>query len=86
VLDVREPHEWAEGVIAGALRIPQGDLRARVADLPSHRQIVTICAGGVRSARAASLLNHLGLSRVASVDRAGMVEWKKRGYPVVGSQ
>jgi hydroxyacylglutathione hydrolase len=82
VLDVREPHEWAEGVIDGALCIPQGQLRARAADIPADRRIVTICAGGVRSARAASLLAHLGFPRVASVDRAGMGEWNKRGYPV----
>jgi hydroxyacylglutathione hydrolase len=86
VLDVREPHEWAEGVIDGALRVPQGQLRARAADIPADREIVTICAGGVRSARAASLLIHLGFPRVASVDRAGMVEWNKRGYPVSSSQ
>jgi hydroxyacylglutathione hydrolase len=86
VVDVREPHEWEEGVIDGALRIPQGDLRARVDEIPRDRQVVTICAAGVRSRRAASLLAHLGVPRVATVDRAGMGDWMKRGYPVVGSR
>jgi hydroxyacylglutathione hydrolase len=86
VVDVREPREWEEGVIDGALLIPQGELRARLEELPHDRQIVTVCAGGVRSARAASLLAHLGLPRVATVDRAGMSEWMRRGYPVGSRQ
>jgi hydroxyacylglutathione hydrolase len=83
VVDVREPEEWASGVIAGARLIPQGELWERRDELPRAGQIVTICAGGVRSARAASLLEHLGFANVATVDRAGMGEWVKRGYPVV---
>jgi hydroxyacylglutathione hydrolase len=86
VVDVREPHEWAAGVIAGARLIPQAELWARHAELPHDRQIITICAGGVRSARAASLLEHLGFPRVATVDRAGMAEWTKRGYPMVSDK
>ena len=82
VVDVREPAEWARGVIPNAQLIPQGQLWARRDELPPDRQLVTICAGGVRSARAASLLAHLGYERVATVDRAGMDEWVKRGYPI----
>jgi hydroxyacylglutathione hydrolase len=83
ILDVREPEEWAGGVIAGAKLIPQAELWARHAELPRDGQIVTICGGGVRSARASSLLEHLGFTRAATVDRAGMAEWMKRGYPTV---
>jgi hydroxyacylglutathione hydrolase len=85
IVDVREPREWADGVIAGARLISQAELRARRDELPRDGQIVTICAGGVRSARAASLLEYLGFAHVATVDRAGMGEWVKRGYPVVTS-
>lgn len=83
VVDVREPDEWARGVIAGATLIAQGELWARHHELPRDEQIVIICAGGVRSARAASLLAHLGFPRVATVDRAGMGDWITRGYPIV---
>jgi hydroxyacylglutathione hydrolase len=85
IVDVREPEEWAQGVIAGAKLIPQGELWKRHNELPPDQPIVTICAGGVRSARAASLLEHLGFRCVATVDRAGMGEWVKRGYPTVPS-
>jgi hydroxyacylglutathione hydrolase len=81
IVDVREPHEWAEGVIQSAWRIPQGDVWARRDELPRDRRLVTICAGGVRSARVASLLAYLGFPHVATVDDAGMVEWIKRRYP-----
>lgn len=83
LVDVREPHEWEGGVISGALLIPQDALWARRDELPRDGRIVTICAGGVRSARAASLLEYLGFSDVATVDRVGMGEWQSRGYPVV---
>jgi hydroxyacylglutathione hydrolase len=83
IVDVREPEEWADGVIAGAKLIPQAELWARHAELPCDGQIVTICGGGVRSARASSLLEHLGFTRAATVDRAGMAEWMKRRYPTV---
>jgi hydroxyacylglutathione hydrolase len=83
IVDVREPEEWADGVIAGAKLIPQSELWARRDELPCDGQIVTICGGGVRSARASSLLEYLGFTRAATVDRAGMGEWMKRGYPTV---
>ena len=83
IVDVREPAEWADGVIAGAKLIPQAELWARREELPRDGQIVTICGGGVRSARASSLLEHLGFTQAATVDRAGMGEWMKRGYPTV---
>jgi hydroxyacylglutathione hydrolase len=83
IVDVREPEEWDGGVIAGAKLIPQIELWVRHAELPRDGQIVTICGGGVRSARASSLLEHLGFTHAATVDRAGMGEWVKRGYPTV---
>jgi hydroxyacylglutathione hydrolase len=83
IVDVREPEEWDDGVIAGAKLIPQSKLWAQHHELSCDGQIVTICGGGVRSARASSLLEHLGFTRAATVDRAGMAEWVKRGYPTV---
>ena len=83
IVDVRERHEWTQGVIPRALLIPQGELWSRHSELPHDHKIITICAAGVRSARAASLLSFLGHPSVATVDRAGMNEWTARGYPVV---
>ncbi|MDH5493743.1 MAG: rhodanese-like domain-containing protein, partial [Myxococcales bacterium] len=58
LLDVREKDEWRQGHIPGALHIPRGFLEmqaeSRIADKATP--IVTICAGGIRSAFAAKVL------------------------------
>lgn len=64
MLDVREPAEWAEGVIEGAVRVSLGDLPTAqgLAKLPPDRQtaIGVDCKSGHRSALALSLLHNLG--------------------------
>jgi hydroxyacylglutathione hydrolase len=56
VIDVRRHDEYAAGNIAGSLNIPLQVLGRSLADLPRDREIVVHCAGGYRSAIAASLL------------------------------
>lgn len=84
MLDVREPEEWASGHVPGATHIPLGELGRRLADLPRDRELLTVCARGNRSARAAELLQQAGYGRVASVS-GGIVAWAERGLPVVVS-
>ncbi len=50
LIDVREPEEWAEGHVAGALHIPLGELGGRLDELPRDRDLLFFC----RSARAAA--------------------------------
>src|SRR5262249_7869634 len=76
VLDVREPAEWAEGHIPGALLVPRGVLEAK-ADLeyPSReprladrsQPIVVHCASGARSAMAVDVLQQMGFADVRSL-------------------
>ncbi|HEV2528273.1 MAG TPA: rhodanese-like domain-containing protein [Thermomicrobiales bacterium] len=82
-LDVREPQEFAQGVIPGAILIPRGDLPERIrGEIPdTSAQIVAYCAGGVRSAYAAETLAGLGYTRVVSM-AGGMNEWAEAGKPV----
>ncbi len=65
VLDVREPDEYEEGAIPGAIHIPRGHLEAqienRIAD--KNAPVVVYCAGGVRSAFAAETLARARLHR-----------------------
>ena len=75
VLDVREPDEVAEWAIAGSVNVPSGELGERIAELPSDREVVVVCAAGGRSALAADLLARAGL-RVANL-RGGMAAWGK---------
>ena len=48
ILDVREPAEFVGelGHLPGAMLVPLGQLRGRVAELPRDRPIVTVCRSG----------------------------------------
>lgn len=58
-VDVREQSEWDAGHVPGAIHIPYENVRARAHELPLDREVVTYCAGGVRSSLAASILESL---------------------------
>jgi molybdopterin/thiamine biosynthesis adenylyltransferase/rhodanese-related sulfurtransferase len=81
-LDVREPDEYAEGAIEGAIHIPRGHLEAQIeARIPDKSTpVVVYCAGGVRSAFAARTLGELGYATVESMD-GGFGRWKDEGRP-----
>jgi sulfur-carrier protein adenylyltransferase/sulfurtransferase len=80
VLDVREPEEYEQGAIPGALHIPRGTLEGAVEGrIPDKSAPVIIhCASGVRSAFAAKTLTELGYTDVASV-AGGFNKWKDEG-------
>ncbi len=82
ILDVREPDEWAEGVIAGAQLIRLDEVRAQLDSVPTDRLIVTTCGSGTRASIAASLLRQYGFTQVANVAPEGMPEYSRR-YPTV---
>ena len=81
VLDVRNPPEvQAEGAIEGALCIPMDQLPARLKEVPADREIVAVCARGMRSANTAHWLRAQG--RRADSLQGGMNQWKALGLPV----
>jgi molybdopterin/thiamine biosynthesis adenylyltransferase/rhodanese-related sulfurtransferase len=81
-LDVREPDEWEEGHVPGAVHVPRGNLESRVESLAPDRSrpIVVYCAGGSRSAFAAKTLGELGYEDVQSM-AGGYTDWKRNGFP-----
>jgi glyoxylase-like metal-dependent hydrolase (beta-lactamase superfamily II)/rhodanese-related sulfurtransferase len=81
VLDVREPVEWEEGHIAGALHIPMREVAGRVGELPRDRPIALVCRGGPRSSLVGSLLLGRGFTRLTNV-WGGMTGWLEAGLPV----
>jgi molybdopterin/thiamine biosynthesis adenylyltransferase/rhodanese-related sulfurtransferase len=80
VLDVREPDEYQEGAIAGAIHIPRGHLESQVENRIADKStpVVVYCAGGVRSAFAAKTLHELGYQTVESM-AGGFGRWKDEG-------
>ena len=73
VIDVREPVEFAAWSIPSAVNIPLGELGARVSEVPTDRDVVTVCASGSRSSTAAEKLSSAG-RRVANL-AGGMAAW-----------
>ncbi len=82
LLDVREPHEWTIGRIAGAELIPLGEIGRSFDRLPRDREIVVYCKGGVRSAQAAEQLVQAGFGAVTNLV-GGIVAWSTEIDPTV---
>jgi NADPH-dependent 2,4-dienoyl-CoA reductase/sulfur reductase-like enzyme/rhodanese-related sulfurtransferase len=61
LLDVREPNEYAAGHVDGATNIPLSQLRQRLSELPSDREIWMYCAVGQRAYYATRALSQRGL-------------------------
>jgi rhodanese-related sulfurtransferase len=80
VIDVREPHEYADGHVPRAALMPLMTVPQRVDELPTDRTVYIVCAVGARSAQAAAFLASRGVDAV-NVD-GGTVEWVAAGYPV----
>ena len=73
LLDVREPHEHARRHIGGQL-IPLGQLAEQLASLAPNVPVVVHCASGVRSQKAAQLLQTHGFAEVYSL-RGGLADY-----------
>jgi rhodanese-related sulfurtransferase len=81
LVDVREPNEWADARIAGAVHAPLSRLADEAAALPSDKPVVFYCAGGVRSAKAVALCRDLGLPHDTHMG-GGIAAWARDGLPV----
>jgi len=96
IIDVREPEEFAEGHIPGAVNIPRGLLEFEVDGHPavayrtaeelSHRErpVVLYCLSGGRSALAAAALQGLGFVSPLSL-AGGILHWEDAGRPLSSS-
>ena len=81
IVDVREPEEWAEGHIPGAIHIPLGELAARTGELDSGQPAIVVCRSGRRSLYGAETLLQAGFGDAKSL-AGGMVDWEAAGQPV----
>ena len=82
VVDVREPFEWREGHIDGALHIPMTEAVRRLNEIPPDRPKAVHCAAGLRSSTVISALKRHGIKNLYNVS-GGTTAWLKAGYPVV---
>jgi rhodanese-related sulfurtransferase len=60
ILDVRNADEASDGMIKGALLIPDEELTARMGEVPKNKRIVTHCLTGIRAEMAYHKLKEAG--------------------------
>lgn len=77
LVDIREPFEWhGTGVIPGAQLIPMGAFaHGRFQEFAPERELVLVCAHGVRTATIAAALKLRGWQAARSLV-GGMADWR----------
>ncbi|MFD9908919.1 rhodanese-like domain-containing protein [Streptomyces sp. NPDC059063] len=83
VIDVRAPGEYAGGHLPGAHNIPLDHLTAALPALKSaaaRRDLLLVCASGVRSATACATLAEHGITAASLT--GGTTGWSRHGYDV----
>jgi sulfur-carrier protein adenylyltransferase/sulfurtransferase len=80
LLDVREPNEFQICRIQGSKLIPLGELPRRTAELDPGRDLVVHCKVGARSAKAVTLLQQRGFTRIHNL-KGGILAWIDRIDP-----
>jgi glyoxylase-like metal-dependent hydrolase (beta-lactamase superfamily II)/rhodanese-related sulfurtransferase len=84
ILDVRNQSEWEAGHIDQAHHLSLKELPAQIEALPfaPNDPVALVCASGVRSSLASSILLHHGYREVYNV-AGGMNAWREAQLPVV---
>ena len=85
LIDVREPDEYTEGHIPGAINVPLSVLESSLSQIPSTGIVHVVCRSGARSARACDfLIQQPSHSSVAFVNiGGGTMGWIVEGGEVV---
>ena len=82
VIDVRQPNEWVAGHIAGAQHIPVDEVLNRVDELPKDKNLLFVCAQGVRSGLACEMAAAMGLPQEILYNiEEGTPTWIEKNYP-----
>lgn len=82
-LDVREPKEFTDGKLPGALHIPLSQLKNRLGELEKlkERPIITYGGKGQRSNSANGILGRAGFTKLFTL-AGGHKAWKDAGLPL----
>jgi len=75
LLDVRNPDEFLSGSIPGAVNIPLDEIRARLPEIPTDKNIRIYCEAGLRGYLAQRILKQHGFDSVSNLS-GGYVSWK----------
>ncbi|MCH7321192.1 FAD-dependent oxidoreductase [Solibacillus sp. MA9] len=67
IIDVREPNEFANGALKGAVNIPLGEIRARMSEIPKDVPVYVHCRSSQRSYNAVMALENSGYDNVYNI-------------------
>lgn len=81
VVDVREPDEFAQGHIPGAVNVPLSDFSADKLPIAAGRELILNCLGGKRSGLALDQCR-TAQSAVDTHLAGGFGAWVEAGLPV----
>nr|WP_222613428.1 rhodanese-like domain-containing protein [Undibacterium amnicola] len=84
VLDVRSVEEFAAGHLPNSKNIPLKELESRIKEIEKSKTnaVIAVCATGVRSSSAVSILNKAGFEKAFSLD-GGVAAWQSQGLPTI---
>ena len=77
LIDVREPMEFAEAHVPGAVLIPMGQLPGRIGEIDRSGPVYLVCRSGHRSAVMCPVLEAQGLEAVNVT--GGTLAWVRAG-------
>jgi rhodanese-related sulfurtransferase len=87
ILDVREPGEFAQGHLPGAINLPRGLLEFKINSHPTFEgqqaaEILVYCQVGGRSALAAETMLQMGYQKPLSL-AGGFKAWVESGKAII---
>lgn len=82
LVDVREPDEYFDGHVPGAVLIPMGQLANRMGELDKTSPVFVVCASGNQSSAMTDLLRGAGFDAVSVAGGTGA--WTRSGRPIEG--
>ena len=83
LLDVRQPKEYEQAHIPGAVLIPLAELADRHLEIDRDKPLIVYCRSGVRSKAACQILSLAGVKHVFNM-KGGILEWN--GAEATGSE
>lgn len=75
LLDVRQPKEYEEQHLPGAILIPLSDLPGRLSELKKDQKTIVYCRSGIRSKAACQILSDGKFTNVSNMT-GGILQWK----------
>jgi rhodanese-related sulfurtransferase len=80
LVDVREPAEYREGHVPGAVNVPMSQLSGRLGEIQRDRPVYVVCASGNRSSAMTDVLAAAGFDAVNV--GGGTAAWIRSGRTI----